>query len=446
MSNIVNKCNAKKIKDCIAVGKFCNPLSGRCVIKKTLDSAKKKSVVTAVIHNVKPIIVNKCNDKKIKECIAVGKFCNPSSGRCVAKNPSDVVKTKPEVKKVVKQLVSLVSTVHLKKLTIYEFKNEWKAMYDITTFKLIFNIIESPDNFLNMKLSKTEKIIGLTGDGSLLLRKIKDIALANKENTDIYLPKNYTGKYYANPMWNKVHGYMYYINETNIKNLSRIVETINLINKKYKKTHYRLSESFIDNNKTHGIIGVDIKYTESKWITDLVKGNPLQNPILNEKRQIIFSKCAISMKTIENANIYLQKKMPKEFALLYSKYIYIASTKDPLDKLIQLNNFIKSDCKIANIAYDKHARIIFKNNDKLYIIDPWKQIADTGTRNLIKTVPNLGFITRKSEQTTEGSCTAVSYARALHMTLNGVDKINDSIPLDFIVLSSRLISKFRNKK
>ena len=319
-------------------------------------------------------------------------------------------------------------------------------MYDTTTPKTTFNIIESPHNFLNMKLSKTLKIIGLAGDGSLRLRKIKDLALANKENTDIYLPKNFNGKYYANPMWNIVHGYMYYINETNIKNLSRIVETINLINKKYKNTHYRLSESFIDENKTHGIIGVDLKYTEPKWITDLVNGNPLQNPILNEKGQIIFSKCAISTKTIENANIYLQKKMPNEFKKLYPTYIYIPSTKAPLDKLTSLNRFIESDCKIANIAYDKHARIIFKNNGNLYTIDPWKQAPDIGTKNLIKTVPNLSFISRKSEQTNEGSCTAVSYARALHMTINGVDKINDSIPLDFIVLASRLISKFRNKK
>ena len=416
-----NKCTDEKYKYCIIHGKFCNPLSGRCVIKNPL--VKTKTPIKP-IGPIKPI--DKCTDKKYKECNAQGKFCNPLSGRCVIKNP--LVEAKPVIKPI----------VYLKKLTIYEFKSEWKSIYGTTNPTLSFNINESPDNFLNMKLSKTQKIIGLTGKGTLHLRKIKDIALANKENTDIYLPKNFNGKYYANPMWNKVHGYMYYINDINLENLSRIVQTINIINIKYKL--YGLSESFIDKNKTDGIIGVDIKYTEPKWITDLVKGNPLQNPILNEKGQIIFSKCAISMKTIEKANMYLQKKMPKEFKALYPTYIYIPSTKAPLDKL---NKFIESDCKIANIAYDKHARIIFKHNGKLYIIDPWKQVADIGTKNLIKNVPNLSFIARKAEQTNEGSCTAVSYARALHMSINGVDKINDNIPLDFIVLSSRLISKFR---
>ena len=70
-------------------------------------------------------------------------------------------------------------------------------------------------------------------------------------------------------------------------------------------------------------------------------------------------------------------------------------------------------------------------------------ISDTGTKNLIKLVPNLEFIKRKPEQTNEGSCTAVSYARTLYMSVEGVNKLNYEIPFDYIVLASRLISKFR---
>ena len=290
-----------------------------------------------------------------------------------------------------------------------------------------------------MRLSKTAKIIGLAGEGSLYLRKIKDIAMANKERTDIYLPRNFTGKHYANPMWNRVHGYMYYYNEYNLKVLSRIVYTINYINTNYKS--YKISENVAtDAVKTHGIIGIDILYREPPWVTDVIKGNPLQNPILNENGQIIFSKCAISTKTIEKANVYLKNKMPTEFKALYPKYINIRSTKAVSN---ELTAFINSDYTVANIAYTRHARIIFKNGGKLYIIDPWKQTADTGTKNLIKNIPNLSFIKRKQEQTTEGSCTAVSYARALYIAKKGVDKINEAIPLDYIVLASRLISKFR---
>ena len=60
-------------------------------------------------------------------------------------------------------------------------------------------------------------------------------------------------------------------------------------------------------------------------------------------------------------------------------------------------------------------------------------------------LPNLSFIKRKSEQTTEGSFVAVSYARALYMADKGIDVINNEIPFDYIVLTSRLISKFRVK-
>ena len=289
-------------------------------------------------------------------------------------------------------------------------------------------------------ISKTQKIIGISGNGTLILRKMKDLALANRENTDIYLPKNFTGRHYANPLWNRVHGYMYYLNDYNVKNLSKIVFTINEINKKFKS--YKLSESLVkDNLKTHGIIGIDIPYDESSWVTDLMKGNPLQNPILNENKQIIFSKCAISTKTIEKANYYIQKKSSK-FNILYPQYINLRSTKTLSQ---QLDSFIKSEYIIANIAYDRHARTIFKNNNKIYIIDPWKQSADAGTKNLIKLISNLEFIKRNPEQTNEGSCTAVSYARTLYMSAEGMDKLNNEIPYDYIVLASRLISKFRHK-
>jgi hypothetical protein len=330
----------------------------------------------------------------------------------------------------------------VKNITINELRSEWIRVYEKSTPTLAYNIYQSKDNLLDIRLSRTDKIIGLAGGGTIYLRKIKDIAMANKERTDIYLPRNFTGKHYANPMWNRVHGYMYYLNEFNIKLVSRIAYTINYINAKYK--NYKISEDVAKEAvKKHGIIGIDILYDESKWVSDIIKGNPLHNPILNENGQIIFSKCAISTKTIENANVYLKNKMSAEFKTLYPKYINIRVT-NAVSK--DLEAFIGSEYTVANIAYTKHARIIFKscdNDGKLYIIDPWKQVADTGTKNLMKNVPGLSFIRRNQEQTTEGSCTAVSYARALYIAKEGVDKINERIPLDYIVLASRLISKFR---
>jgi hypothetical protein len=82
---------------------------------------------------------------------------------------------------------------------------------------------------------KLKKIIGIYRPDTLILRKIKDITLANRKNTEIYLPKIFTGRHYTNPLWNKTQGYMYYLNNDNLKNISRIVETINLITPTEKK-------------------------------------------------------------------------------------------------------------------------------------------------------------------------------------------------------------------
>jgi len=400
--------------------KILNPKTGRYV-SKTGKIGKEL---------LKQLKENKCSEQKIKECKRQNKICNEKSGRCIKKK-EESKKQEP------KKQESKKEESFPKKININKLKEEWKSIYTNSTC-LSLDIINHGNNFLDVKISETQKIIGITGNGTLILRKMKDLALANRENTDIYLPKNFTGRHYANPLWNKVHGYMYYLNDYNVKSLKKIVFTINEINKKFKS--YKLSESLVkDNLKTHGIIGIDIPYNESSWVTDLMKGNPLQNPILNENKQIIFSKCAISTKTIEKANYYIQKKSNK-FNILYPQYINLRSTKTLSQ---QLESFIKSEYIIANIAYDRHARTIFKNNNNIYIIDPWKQSADAGTKNLIKIISNLEFIKRKPEQTNEGSCTAVSYARTLYMSAEGVDKLNNEIPYDYIVLASRLISKFR---
>jgi hypothetical protein len=331
----------------------------------------------------------------------------------------------------------------INKITINQLKTEW--------IEIFTNIIKTPitdtllisidqNNFLDIKLSKTEKIIGISGKGTLILRKLSDIALANRENTSIYLPKNYTGKMFAKPLWNVKHGYMYYKNDTNFKNLKILSIIINTLNKKYN--NYILSNSPIIEQQTYGIIGIDIPFNEPEWLSKLIPGNKLSNPIVNKSGQFIFSKCAISTKTIELSTKFLNSKLDK-FKNIYPKYLNIKNT-NVISK--DLNNFIDSHYIIALIAYNRHARIIFKNNNNLHIIDPWKQTADIGTKNLIKIIPNLTFIKRKAEQTNEGSCVAISYARSLYLSLTDYNSIFEPIPLEYIVLTSRLISKFRNKK
>ena len=165
---------------------------------------------------------------------------------------------------------------------------------------------------------------------------------------------------------------MYYKNDTNLKNLKILSIIINSINKKYN--NYILSDSPIKELKTDGIIGIDIPFNEPEWLSKLIPGNKLSNPIVNKSGQFIFSKCAISTRTIELATKFLNSK----FKNIYPKYLNITNT-NVISK--DLNNFIESHYNIALIAYNRHARIIFKNNKNLHIIDPWKQTADIGTKN-----------------------------------------------------------------
>jgi len=393
------------------------------------------------------------------------KILNPKTGRYVLKTgkigkellaelkkpiepkkPTELKKPiEPKKPTELKKPIEPIKTVETKKIDINTLKTEWLSIYNKEiknqiTGTLLISIDENDNNFLDIKLSKTEKIIGISGKGTLILRKLSDIALANNENTLIYLPKNYTGKSYSNPLWNIKHGYMYYKNDTNFKNLKILSIIINNINKKYN--NYKLTDSPTKELKTDGIIGIDIPFNEPEWLSKLIPGNKLSNPIVNKSGQFIFSKCAILTKTIELSTKFLNSKLDK-FKNIYPKYLNITNT-NVISK--DLNNFIESHYNIALIAYNRHARIIFKNNNNLHIIDPWKQTADVGTKNLIKIIPNLTFIKRKAEQTNEGSCVAISYARALYLSVKDYNSIFEPIPLEYIVLTSRLISKFRNKK
>lgn len=86
-------------------GKEINPLTGNCVKKckedeiRDLETGKCKKLKKEAKKKVKDEVkedkkenekgenepVNKCSEKKIKECEDIGKKCNPLSGRCIKK-------------------------------------------------------------------------------------------------------------------------------------------------------------------------------------------------------------------------------------------------------------------------------------------------------------------------------------------------------------------------
>ena len=210
-------------------------------------------------------------------------------------------KLEKEKKKVSKKIIE-------KKININELKKEWLELYnklkDNKVGYTMLSINENDNNFLDIKLSRTEKIIGLTGKGTLVLRKLSDMGMVKNEDINTYLPKNFNNKSYMKPLWNIKHGYMYFKNDINLKNLKTTIDIINYLNNKYNS--YRISSSLVE-EKEEGIIGVDIKYEEPEWISRLIPGNKIYNPIINKNKQIVFSKCAITVKTLELANKYLNK-------------------------------------------------------------------------------------------------------------------------------------------
>ena len=410
--------------------------------KKKLDEEKAKKKIEK--ENAKKMLDEEKAKKKIEKENAKKMLDEEKAEKENAKKKLEEEKAEKEnaKKKLEEEKAEKENTIN-----ISELKDEWYDLYHKLKRKYPENVLlntpltinENVNNILNVRLSRTEKVIGLTGKGTFILRKFRDMGMAKNEVLNIYLPKNYNNKKFVNPIWNVKHGYMYYNNDVNLKILKITVEIINILNKKFK--NYKLSNSSVDVKKSEGIIGIDIEYMESEWVTKLIKGDKIHNPIINKDKQIIFSKSMITLKTVELATKFLNKRLDS-FKDIYEKYILLKTTKRVS---LELEEFIKSDKKIGLIAYDKHARIIFKKDNNLFIIDPWKQTIDKGTKDLMNLLPNLSFIKRKSEQTTEGSCVAVSYARALYMADKGIDVINNEIPFDYIVLTSRLISKFRVK-
>ena len=104
----------------------------------------------------------------------------------------------------------------------------------------------------------------------------------------------------------------------------------------------------------------------------------------------------------------------------------------------------------AFFAWGHHARCAFKDVQRkiVYIIDPWKQ--SLGKTDVPQIIASKGykceFIKRTPEQRSEGSCSAIAFMRCIMAAKFGFVGLTMDIPLEYIVLTSRLISKFRNAK
>lgn len=338
------------------------------------------------------------------------------------------------LKKIDKQIIIFIHMFFKKKINIYKLKSEFDKNYKTNT------ILNKKINkkIIDINIIRNKDYIFLKGKGTFILRKIKDIDLIKEFINNRYLPRNYNNKKkYREVYWNKKYGYIYKNNNVNNKNIKKLEETVNNLNIIYD--NYVIDNKNLNNNN-YGIIGIDTNYIEPKWLNDIIRNNNKFNPIITEYNEIIFSKSTIDNKTIE-ASIKHLKNKTNRFDRINPIVIYIEDTSKTN---IDLDTFINSKFKISMILYDYHTRVIYKNNNKLFIIDPWKKTKDKGTKNLLKNY-EIKFIKREKEQTIEGSCTAIAFARSLQMADKGVNKINLKLDNDYIILVDRLISRFRNK-
>lgn len=171
------------------------------------------------------------------------KILNPLTGRMVNKSGvigkkilnGLIIPLKKEDKSISPQNDKVSTNKHEpKRIDINTLKKKWSELFQNQSKIGQMTISQHPKNLLQISLNETDKKIGLIGPGMFILRKMKDIAMCNKEDESIYIPKNFNKESYQIPLWNLKHGYMYTKNDTNIKNLMKFVYIINNINDKYK--------------------------------------------------------------------------------------------------------------------------------------------------------------------------------------------------------------------
>ena len=103
------------------------------------------------------------------------------------------------------------------------------------------------------------------------------------------------------PLYNSVHGYMYFKNAQNPNMLGHLYDMLLVLDKKY--IGYSIQEDVAPLDKSFGIIGWDIPYTDPKWVVDIVgnKWDPKFNPTIDKDEIIQFGKSSITPIFIHSA-------------------------------------------------------------------------------------------------------------------------------------------------
>lgn len=202
--------------------------------------------------------------------------------------------------------------------------------------------------------------------------------------------------------------------------------------------------------RSYGIIGLETPFVEPQWLRDAVPGtwDESANPRRGSKGIITFTRCSFSREHVNRAlvkanNIRVGASWPF-YRISLKMYSIGASTSD-LAYDDMANYIMRMQKPISIVGWDTHAMIVHRIGTVTYLYDPWKQ--DHHERKSFQEIRRrmndrgfeFKFVKRDAEQSNEGSCMWVAFARALALSA-GVPP-NLPIPDEIIVLAHRLLIK-----
>jgi hypothetical protein len=437
----------KTVKNPTSIKKHNSP---KPVIKQTLPKPVKTSVKKIPL----PKPIKQTLPKTVKKTTSVKKIPLPKPviKQNLPKTPSIKKQTLP------KTLKKPASPKPVIKQTLKKNKTTKEEVYKFLADEYIKNTetnlqkpVKKEDDVLNLRVLKDKNVFyisskeNISGPQKQRTSAVDDtFGLRNFIQTNLMNVDNNNKA--TKPRYVKNRGWMYYKSSANKIRLARFQDAINKTNDKFRD--YEIINEVAPKNKSFGIIGWDVPFDEPKWLIDITGNNwdRKYNPIVLENNTFLFNKCAISTKSAERAIEIIRKKSKN--GIYPWKGIYPLYIGFP-NGITKLKTFLtSSEYNTSFIGWSKHARFAYKEDNVLYIYDPWMQNINGTTFNQIKDIAtsvgyNTIFVKRPPDQGAEGSCVNISLVRMILLSEFGKEGATMKIPYEYAILAQRLISKTR---
>ena len=233
-----------------------------------------------------------------------------------------------------------------------------------------------------------------------------------------------------------------YDHPNDTKKVWAFCQAVRDINKKYE------NETIIDTpaleNSTHGVIGVDIPFDEPSWIRRYAIGKAKYNPYFTVQGTYYFGETNLSTRRVSRAVKRLKSIDENTWKMLHAPMTLTSSAN--VKRLAALNGEF-----VCNVVFNEHARTLVKNPNvpgEFWLIDPWKRADDVENEKDFQDIRKrfakhkLTIIPQNtnSDQSNEGSCVIISFARALWIAHNGFGvALRHPIPFEYAVLALRML-------